>query len=304
VLFAIYRKQLDFKYETWRLMHGLGAGLIAVLLLHHAVSAGRYGSQPVMTWVWVLFTGVALVSLAYVYLIEPVWKAARPWRVERVTQLTSRQWELSVTPDGHEGLTYRAGQFAWLSVGANPFSFYENPFSISSAPASGATVSFMIKELGDFTGTIGQIEPGTIAYLDGAFGNLTVDGRDEPGIALIAGGIGLAPLIGILRQMRLAKDKRPIRVLYGNRSIEQITCREELDREDVHYFLSEPPDGWQGETGLISPDALDRLFAPNEMRDWLFVICGPGEMMETIESHLIARGAPADHVLSECFSYD
>ena len=35
VLLAIGRTQLDYKYETWRLMHGVGALLIALLLLHH-----------------------------------------------------------------------------------------------------------------------------------------------------------------------------------------------------------------------------------------------------------------------------
>ena len=67
----IYRKQLDFRYETWRLAHGLGALLIAVFLLHHAVYAGRYGSEQVMAWVWLGLTSLAAGSLIYVYLVVP-----------------------------------------------------------------------------------------------------------------------------------------------------------------------------------------------------------------------------------------
>jgi predicted ferric reductase len=93
----------------------------------------------------------------------------------------------------------------------------------------------MIKELGDFTRTIGEIKPGTVAYLDGPYGNLTVDGREEPGVALIAGGVGLAPLLGILRQMRQTADPREVKVIYGNRIIEQIAYREELG--DVNNTL-------------------------------------------------------------------
>ncbi len=304
VLFAIYRTQLDFRYEAWRLMHGLGALLIAVLLAHHAISAGRYGSQPVMAWLWLVLTGGAVASLLYVYLLVPLMERPRAWRVANVTQLTPKQWELTVTPNNHAGLDYQAGQFAWLNVGHGPFSLHENPFSISSAPATGPEVSFMIKELGDFTRTIGQIAPGTAAYLDGAYGSLSVDGRDEPGIALVAGGIGIAPLMGILRQMRLTGDPRAIKILYANRSIDQIACRNELDAEDVHYVLSEPPEGWQGETGLVSPDVLDRVFTPEEMREWVFVVCGPAKMMDVVEDHLIRRGAPSSHILSERFDYD
>nr|MDA3857828.1 ferric reductase-like transmembrane domain-containing protein [Roseovarius sp.] len=201
VLLAIGRTQLDYKYETWRLIHGIGALLIALLLLHHTVYAGRYGSQPAMTWLWGAMTGLAIGSLLYVYLLVPLFGKARAWRVTSVTRLTPRQWQVTVTPDGHPGLDYKAGQFVWLNVGHSAFSIKENPFSICSAPAAGPAVSFMIKELGDFTRTIGQIKPGTLAYLDGPYGSLSVDNRNEPGVALIAGGVGLAPLLGILRQM-------------------------------------------------------------------------------------------------------
>ncbi|WP_323753538.1 ferredoxin reductase family protein [Marinobacter sp.] len=303
-LLAIGRTQLDFKYETWRLLHGIGALLIAVLLLHHTVSAGRYGSQPVMTWVWLAMTGVAVGSLLSVYLLVPLLQKARPWRVTSVTQLTSEQWELTVKPEGHRGLDYKAGQFVWLNVGHSPFSMKENPFSICSAPASGSEITFMIRELGDFTRTIGQIKPGTVAYLDGPYGNLSVEGRDEPGIALIAGGVGLAPLLSILRQLRLSGDARKVRVLYGNRVVDQIANRDELNAGDVVYVLSEPPEAWPGEKGLIDAALLDRVFSETEFSEWLFVMCGPGGMMDGVEDHLITRGTPSHRILSERFNYD
>lgn len=304
VLFAVYRTQLDYKYETWRLMHGLGAALIAMLLLHHTVYAGRYGSQILMTWLWLTLTVVSVGSLFYVYLLVPLLEKRRSWRVTSVTQLTPRQWELTVAANEHAGLDYKAGQFAWLNVGHSPFSLNENPFSISSAPASGSAVSFMIKELGDFTRTIGLIKPGTVAYLDAAYGTLVVDDRKEPGVALIAGGIGIAPLMSILRQMRLTEDTRSVKVVYGNRSINQVAYRDELDNEDVTYVLSAPPETWQGETGLIDPKLLDRVFTLEEIREWVFVVCGPSKMMDVVEDHLISRGAPSNHILVERFDYD
>ena len=304
VLLAIGRTQLDYKYETWRLMHGVGALLIALLLLHHTVYGGRYGSEPVMTWVWLAMTGVAVGSLLMVYLWVPLQKRARAWRVVSVNQLTTKQWELTVEPEGHAGLDYKAGQFLWLNVGHSPFSLKENPFSICSAPAEGPRVSFMIKELGDFTRSIGQIEPGTLAFLDGPYGNLSVDGRAEPGVALIAGGVGLAPLLGILRQMRATNDPRKVRLIYGNRVIDQIAHREELGTENVVYVLSEPPDNWEGETGFIDGALIDRVFSEEEFSEWLFVMCGPAPMMDVVEDHLIKRGAPSHHILSERFSYD
>ncbi|KPQ00072.1 ferric reductase-like transmembrane domain-containing protein [Marinobacter sp. HL-58] len=304
VVMAIGRNQLGYRYETWRLLHGLGALLIAVLLLHHTVYAGRYGSQPLMTWVWLAMTGVAVGSLLTVYLVVPLLQKSRPWRVSSVVRLTPRQWEVTLAPDGHRGLDYKAGQFVWLNLGHSPFSLKENPFSICSAPAAGPEVSFMIKELGDFTRTIGQIKPETVAYLDGPYGNLSVDGRAEPGVAFIAGGVGLSPLLGMLRQMRLTGDPRKVKLLYGNRIIDQIAYREELGEEDVVYVLSEPPDNWHGQTGFIDAGLLDRVFSDREFSEWVFVMCGPSVMMDVVEDHLIKRGTPPHRILSERFSYD
>jgi predicted ferric reductase len=304
VLLAIGRTHLDYKYETWRLIHGIGALLIALLLLHHTVYAGRYGSQTVMIWVWLAMTGVAVGSLLYVYLLVPFRDRTRAWQVTSVTRLTPRQWELKVKPKGHAGLDYKAGQFVWLNVGHSAFSMKENPFSLCSAPGAGPEISFMIKELGDFTQTLGQITAGTRAYLDGPYGHLSVDGRTEPGIALIAGGVGLAPLLGILRQIRLSGDTRKVKVIYGNRAVDHIAFRDELGTQDVVYVLSEPPDKWHGETGYIDAALMDRVFVQEEFRNWVFVMCGPAIMMDIVEDHLIARGTPSHRILSERFDYD
>ncbi|MGJ8598095.1 ferredoxin reductase family protein [Sulfitobacter sp.] len=304
VLLAIGRTQLNYKYETWRLIHGIGALLIALLLLHHTVYAGRYGSQHLMTWFWVAMTSVAVGSLLYVYLLAPLLDKARAWRVISVTQLTPNQWEVTVKPDGHTGLDYKAGQFVWLNVGHSSFSMKENPFSICSTPGAGPDVSFMIKELGDFTRTIGQIKAGTVAYLDGPYGSLSVDDRTEPGVALIAGGVGLAPLLGILRQMRLVGDPRKVRLIYGNRVVDQIAYRDELGAQDVFYVLSDPPENWPGETGYIDAALMDRVFSAKEFSEWVFVMCGPTIMMDTVEDHLIERGTSSHRILSERFNYE
>ncbi|SDC32851.1 ferredoxin reductase family protein [Ruegeria marina] len=304
VVLAMGRSQLDFRYETWRLMHGVGALLIAALLWHHTVSAGRYGSQPPLSWLWLAMTVAAAGLLVYVYVLVPLRSMSHRWRVSSVRQLTPRQWELTLKPEGHQGLDYKAGQFVWLNVGHSTFTLNENPFSICSAPAGGPEISFMIKELGDFTRTIGQTRPGTIAHVDGPYGSLAVEGRREPGIALIAGGVGIAPLLGILRQLRLAGDPRKVRIVYGNRREDQIAWQEELDAEDAIFVLSEPPEQWHGETGWIDGGVLDRHFGPEELKDWLFVLCGPAAMLSAVEDHLIARGVAGHRILTERFEYD
>ncbi|KUJ82314.1 ferredoxin reductase family protein [Ruegeria profundi] len=304
VISAIARKTLDYKYETWRLLHGIGALFLACLLLHHTVYAGRYGGHPAVAYLWIAMTGIAVGTLLYVYVAHPLLQMRRPWRVVSINRLTPRQWELKVRPDGHNGLTFAAGQFAWLNVGHSAFSLHEHPFSISSAPVDSPTISFVIKELGDFTQTLGQIKPGTLAYLDGPHGNLCVDDRPERGIVLVAGGVGIAPLLSILRQVRSNADQRDVKLIYGNRLEEQIVYRQELSKEDTVFVLSEPPDNWCGETGWIDGPLLDRTLSSEQFDNWLFVLCGPTAMMDVVEDHLIARGTSSQRILSERFDYD
>lgn len=310
VLLAIGRNTMDVRYETWRLMHGLGSAAIAGFGVLHTLRAGRYSTDPVLAWVWIVLLGVVLFALANTYILRPLKQLRRPWKVTEVAPAGSRTWEVTLHPDGDFRQDYHAGQFAWLNIGHSPFSLQENPFSISSSPSAGPEVRFIIKELGDFTRTIGKVAPGTRAYLDMPHGHMTVAGHKAPGIGLIAGGVGIAPMMGILREMQATGDKRPATLIYGNRTEAQIAKTDELSAiasdtgAKIVHVLNDPPAGWNGETGVITPDLLHRHFGEAQHRDWLYILCGPPVMLEAVEDALIAMGIPSDRIISERFSYD
>lgn len=310
VLLAIYRTKLDWSYERWRLLHGIGAVLVAGFVTHHALEAGRYSQDPLLAGFWLLLLGLALLSLAFVYLVEPLLQASRPYRVAAVRPLALRTWELAIEPVGHDGLDFQAGQFVWLNVGHSPFTHHENPFSIASAPAERPRIAFVIKAVGDFSRGVGEIAAGTRAYLDGPHGNLTLARREGTGIALIAGGVGIAPLLGILRQLRADEDPRPVTLLYGNRLDEQIVYGEELEalaaagKLKLVHVLSEPPAGWKGRTGLIDSACIAETFSFEGAASWLYFVCGPDPMIESVEAALVALSIPARQIVSERFDYD
>jgi predicted ferric reductase len=141
--------------------------------------------------IWQVLSLVALLTLVYRYFIAPLLQASNPWSVSAVQKLSEKQCKLSLEPASGRAMDYQAGQFAWLKMERSAFSISENPFSIASSPAQGPEIYFVIKELGDFTSTLGDVCVGERAYIDGPYGSLTVDGRKEPRIALIAGGVGI-----------------------------------------------------------------------------------------------------------------
>ncbi|KUJ73348.1 hypothetical protein AVO45_14785 [Ruegeria marisrubri] len=306
---ALSRSAPGKRYEKWRLGHGLTALAVAGFAIWHALAAGRYSADPALAALWLGLGGIAVLSLLRVYLFAPLARLRRPWRVTRIGRVAERTWEMVLTPEGHDGLRYEAGQFAWLQVGRSPFSVNDNPFSIASAPSEGPEIRFVIKELGDFTRSLGTIAAGTRAYLDAPFGHLTLSGQTAPGIALIAGGVGIAPMLGLLRELRAQGDPRPVTLLYGNRAASQIVDGEELaameqaGRLRLVHVLSEPPEGWQGEVGMVDRRILEKVFDDSAQKDWVFVLCGPPAMLDSVRRDLVAMGVPPRQILSEAFVY-
>ena len=310
VLFAIFRDQLPYRYETWRLSHGLGAVLIAVLGAHHAIDAGRYSGHPYLTAFWLGMLGLAVFTLLYVYLLTPLRQLRHPYRVASVKKVALKTWDLQIEPTSGAAIDFAAGQFVWLTLDRSPFAVTEHPFSISSCPADRPTIGFTIKEVGDFTGTIGSIPVGARAYVDGAHGNLTLTDRSGAGIAFIAGGVGLAPIMSILRQLRAENDSRPLKLIYGNRVVEQIMYQSELDEMnehldiEIHHILSEPPRDWTGAVGRLDEAALRKYLCFEGHERWLYVVCGPAPMIDSVEASLETLGVPLGQIISEKFSYE
>jgi predicted ferric reductase len=310
ILISIFRDQLPYRYETWRAIHAIGAVVIVVAVLHHTLNAGRYSQDTVLAWFWLTLLLAAIASLVWTYIISPLGESGRPYEVTSVERIAERTWELAIRPVKGPALDFDAGQFAWLNIGHSSFSLNENPFSMSSAPAELPDIRFVIKEVGDMTRRLGDIETGTIAYIDGAHGNLTLRGRQGTGIALIAGGVGIAPLLSIARQLQADGDERPVILLYGNRIAEQIVYRDELEQlaervgNQVVHVVSEPPPGWKGLSGRVDAAAIEKTFSFYGADQWLYFVCGPPAMLEAVEDALLSCGIRPVQIVSEQFYYD
>lgn len=308
VVTAIFRDRLPYSYEAWRLGHGVGALLLAGLGALHALEAGRYSATPALAAFWLGLLAVAGLTMLHVYLISPLFQLRRPFEVVGVRRIALRTWELAVARRDGRPFRFRPGDFVWLSLHRHPFTLRENPFSIASAPAAGERVEFVIRELGDFTRSLDRVRPGQVAWLDGPHGGgLGLPRPDTPGVGMIAGGTGVAPMLSILREMRARADDRPVVLLYGNRVAEQIVYGEELERlaTRVVHVLSEPPPGWKGLVGIVDAQAIAAAFGevPNPSR-WEYLLCGPPPMVEAAEAALMARGVPARQIRMERFVYD
>jgi predicted ferric reductase len=121
VLTSIWRDQLPFRYETWRLLHGVGAVITAVAVTHHTLASGRYSADPLLAGFWAVLLVVALGSLVKTYLLTPLRQLSRPYEVSSVRKLALKTWELTIRPNAGDAMRFVPGQFVWLNVGNSPF---------------------------------------------------------------------------------------------------------------------------------------------------------------------------------------
>jgi len=310
VVTAVRRDQLPLRYEAWRLSHGLGSALIAGLGAHHAIALGRYGGEPRLAGFWLTLLLLALATLAWVYLVKPLLQRRRAYRVTAVRPVALRSWEVEIEPLGQSGAAFEAGQFAWVKLDCGPWSLREHPFSYASAPAELPRLRFLIKEAGDFTNSIGRLRPAARAFVDGPYGNLTLAGREASRLVFVAGGVGIAPALSLLRQLHREGDRRPLHLLYGNRVREQICFAEELEAMRrtldlrVDHVLAEPPAGWAGATGRLDRETLRALLDLPGRAEALYLLCGPPPMIAAAGAALEALGVPRGRVIAERFRYD
>ena len=160
IITSVWRKPLALHYDRWRRWHIVLTVAAVLLALAHIEGVGYYIQAPAKRGLWTAYTLGWLLLLVHVRVIKP-WRLTRhPYRVSALRPERGNSWTLTVEPVGHPGIRFSPGQFAWLSLGTSPWLIREHPFSIASASGEGSALRFTIKELGDFTRTIGAIRIG------------------------------------------------------------------------------------------------------------------------------------------------
>ena len=309
IIASVWRKQLKIEYTGWRIWHGILATLVVALAIVHVVLARHYLNMPWKQVLWVAY-GVSWVGLLiYVRILKPMQLLRRPYEVESVTAERGNAWSLAVRPVGHAGLKFMPGQFAWITVGSSPFAEAEHPFSFSSSASQPGRLVFTIKELGDFTRQIKVLQPGQKVYVDGPFGHFSIDRHSHAEqFVFIAGGVGITPMMSMLRSMAERGDQRPVTLLYANKDWEAVIFREEIEplkealQLTVVHVLEKPLEGWQGETGFINRALLQRCLPQTSRPNTVEVfICGPLPMTNAVEKALADLGVPFGDFHSERF---
>ncbi|CAN5608217.1 ferric reductase-like transmembrane domain-containing protein [soil metagenome] len=306
IVLSLWRVELRMRYESWRITHGLLAVAILGLGAAHVIGVGHFLELFWKQVLWIILALGAIGLFLYIRVARPAKILHQPWVVDEVIEERGNAHTLRLRPVDHPGMSFEPGQFAWITVGRSPFGVREHPISFSSSAEAPERPALTIKALGDFTSTVGDIEPGTIAFLDGPHGVFIPRRMDADAFFFIAGGIGITPIMSILRTFADRGDERPLTLVYASEAWDAITFREEIDELGsrlplkVIHVLRKPPDHWTGEEGYVDQPLIERHL-PDDHESVAYLLCGPDPVTDAAEEALLELGVPHSQIRIERF---
>ncbi len=131
------------------------------------------------------------------------------------------------------------------------------------------------------------------------------DETDRP-LVFIAGGIGIAPFISMIRYVMEEGLPYDITLMYSNRERRSAAFRDELEKRaaenarlELILIMTKDP-SWQGETRRIDGELIAEYLDNPASRTYM--IAGPPGMNKGISSGLEKIGVQKDHILASNFA--
>jgi ferredoxin-NADP reductase len=198
-----------------------------------------------------------------------------------------------------------AGQFFIFRFLDGPGWSRGNPYSLSAAPRLDR-LQITAKDLGDGSGRLASLQPGTRVLIEGPYGKLTGEERVGRKVAMIASGIGITPMRALLED--LAYDPGDAVLLYRAHSEQDLVFRGDLeelaDRRGITlYYLLGPRA--QGRASWLPQEHAGvsvRRLIPDLLAHDVFV-CGPDGWMDSVAAALLAAGLPTAQLHQERFTW-
>ncbi len=295
-----------FAYDRWLWFHRLGIlPAIALGIIHILFVSDTFKSGLPRMLVFAA-AGITLLMILRIW-FRRYFPEKRKFAVSDVQRVGRDAYSVDIRPYDGQFLDYIPGQFAFITPVCEGLPREEHPFTISSTPSRPHTLQFVIRTLGDWTSKIDRLKAGDPVFIDGPYGlfsHMALPGNDP--ILMIAGGIGITPMLSMLRYMADTDDQRQILLIWSNQTQEHIVFPEEfkdlerrLQHLEIVYVISRDTRGG-GEKGRLDQTKLERLLKGCSRKSNVFV-CGPLGMMKEMRRALKKIGFSSTRVYKEAF---
>lgn len=244
----------------------------------------------------------AILNVMYRYTIK-----SNEWLTPGIILLT-----LQRDPRDHKVIGYIPGQYAAIAYTHEGRPSYARCFSITSSPTEPDMLQFSIRVQGRFTRALSQIEAGNTIAVRGPFGGFVLDPTKHAEVIFIAGGIGIAPFMSMLRHMHATNYPHTVRLLYSVHEQADIAFVDELrtlerSMPNLHivYAVSKgETDTLAGQEvirGRLDATMLNTAIDARPDEKTIF-ICGPPTFMNSMVDLSRRLSVPSASIVTEAFN--
>ena len=232
-------------------------------------------------------------------------------RLAEVEQVTHnvKTFRFTSTKPGEIPFTYLPGQFLTLHIAPQGIPI-KRSYTIASTPTWRDRIEITVKR--EPHGLVSRwlhdaLQVGDEVEIEAPNGTFIFTGEQAERVVLVAGGVGVTPMMSVVRYLTEKKWLGRITLILSFRSPGDYIFREEIEKLkdqnshlDVIVTMSDPAEvSWSGLRGRITSSLL--ATAVQDFSTCYAHICGPVSMMESVKAALFGLGAAEVQVKTEAF---
>lgn len=215
-----------------------------------------------------------------------------------------------VAPDGGPlPFEHVAGQYLNLQLTIDG-KRVNRSYTIASSPTRSAYCEISVKKAANGYGSKHLHETwreGDRVKVSAPAGVFVFAGHEAERVVLLAGGIGITPMMSVVRSLTDRGWRGDIHLVFSVRFVKDVVFRDELAYlqrrfPNLHVTITvsgDPDTAWDGARGVITRELLDQTI-PGLSRGPILV-CGPDPMMRAMRELLVGMGVPDGDVHQEAF---
>lgn len=298
--------------KRWKRLHRLVYLAIPAGGWHYYLQAKSDKRQPTAFLVAIAVLLLARVVLRFL---------PKPKRAKKRSFWSGTLKVASITPETHDVKTFRfvnpdggplpfehiAGQYISLRLTIDG-KRVNRSYTIASPPTRNQYVEISVKRAS--YGSVhlhDTFEVGQLVSVSAPAGKFYFAGHEAERVVLIAGGIGITPMMSVIRSLTDRNWKGQIYLVFSVRKKIDIVFANELADlaarfPNLHTLITltnDPDADWSGARGQIDADKL-RAFVP-DLTHGPVMLCGPEKMMDAMRALLVGIGVPDAEIHQEAF---
>lgn len=287
------------KYETWWITHLYLYLAIALAYLHQITLGQQFVTHRWARWIWIGMYVITFGLLIAYRIAAPVLRSRRHnLRVRAVTRESKDTVSIWVSGRNLDELHARGGQFFGWRFLTRDMWWQSHPYSLSAGPDN-KFLRITVKDLGDHSGSLARLKPGTRVVAEGPYGVFTADARHGDRVVLVAGGVGVTPIRALLDELPAHVS---VDVLFRAPRTDALVLRKELDtiaaarpHVRVRYLVGSRHD--------YPVNARTLTYLVPDVASADIYVCGPAQLVDTVVEAGRHLGIEPHRVHHEAFSF-